>query len=71
MFRKQNVQRASVNVEPAPPWQTYTNAEEEQRLIIIADRLERKLLTLNELYEERRLIRARAIRRMRRATGKE
>jgi len=54
-----------------PPWQSHVNCEENQRLAVIERRLERKNATVAELLAERRLIMNRAIRRMRRAEGKE
>ena len=52
-------------------WQGFVNVEEKQRLIIIEDRVRRKKATLEELQVEKRRIMMRAIRRMRRQTGKE
>lgn len=53
------------------PWCDHVNDEENQRLATIEDRLERKMATVEELLAERRRIMHRAIRRMRRAEGKD
>lgn len=54
-----------------PPWAEFINGEEEQRLTVISERIERKNATIEELLGERRRIMRRCIRRMRRAGGKE
>lgn len=48
----------------------YVNAEEEQRLKLLEERIERKKRILAEPLAERQKIMKRAIRRMRRAVGK-
>ena len=57
---------------PVPaPWAHWTKDEEKQRLEVIARRMAFKQATIEELLAERRQIMRRAIRRMRRAEGKE
>tara|TARA_R110002094_G_scaffold134060_3_gene126390 strand:+ start:7306 stop:7500 length:195 start_codon:yes stop_codon:yes gene_type:complete len=51
-------------------WMHFTNSIEEQRLIILEIRIERKKRILEDAVRERQLIMARAIKRMRRAEGK-
>lgn len=51
-------------------WQRFTNYVEEQRLIVLEARIERRKRILADDMAERRKIMMRAIRRMRRAEGK-
>lgn len=51
-------------------WMKHINGEEEQRLAIIQARIVRKKKILEDVLGERKLIMARAIKRMRRAEGK-
>lgn len=62
-----DVQRETV----MPPWRRYIKAEEDQRLDVLDARIERKKATLEWEQRERTKIMHRAIRRMRRAEGKE
>jgi len=55
----------------AAPWAGWTKDEEKQRLEVIARRMAFKQATIGKLLAERRQIMRRAIRRMRRAEGKE
>jgi len=64
---KDDVQRAEVDA----PWRRLTKAEEEQRLIVLDTRIERRKAILEWDQRERTRIMHRAIRRMRRAEGKE
>ena len=52
-------------------WDMWTNNEEDQRLKVIERRISFKEKTLSELRAEKRKIMMRAIRRMRRANGKD
>ena len=52
-------------------WDMWTNSEEDQRLTVIERRIAFKEKTLSELRAEKRKIMMRAIRRTRRAKGKE
>lgn len=65
----------SDNVDPGQipaPWAAYVNDEEKQRLRVLEGRHERKKRIIDdEVLAERRLIMRRAIKRMRRAEGKE
>lgn len=56
--------------EVSDTWRNFTNAEEDQRLSVIDDRLGRISARATELYQEKGRIMQRAIRRMRRARGK-
>lgn len=60
------VQRAGLHAE----WRKFTNGEEEQRLIILDERLDRQELILADTRRDQTKIMNRAIRRMRRAQGK-
>ena len=51
------------------PWQDYAKAEENQRLAVIEERIERKNATFEELLAERRRIMRRCIKRKQRANG--
>lgn len=62
-----DVQRNDVT----PPWRCYTKAEEKQRLDVLDARIERRKAILEWDQRERTKIMHRAIRRMRRAEGKE
>lgn len=62
-----DVQREAVT----PPWRRYTKAEEDQRLDVLDARIERRKAILEWDQRERTRIMHRAIRRMRRAEGKE
>jgi len=64
---KGDVQRDDVT----PPWKRFTKAEEDQRLEVLDDRIERRKAILEWDQNERTRIMHRAIRRMRRAEGKE
>lgn len=66
MPKKGDVQRT----EDDAAWRRWTNAEEDQRLSALEERIKLKTATLNETHKERRKIMMRAIRRMRRAGGK-
>ena len=61
-----NVQRHKVDANYAP----FVNGEEEQRLAVLDERIERKKAILADAYQERKRIVARVIKRMRRAAGK-
>ena len=61
------MQRGTVDA----PWRRFTKAEEEQRLIVLDTRIERRKASLEWDQNERTRIMHRAIRRMRRAEGKE
>jgi len=61
-----NVQRNKLHAN----WQRFTNYVEEQRLIVLEARIERRKRILADDMAERRKIMMRAIRRMRRAEGK-
>jgi len=61
------VQRSEVDA----PWRRFTKSEEEQRLIVLDTRIERRKAILEWDQRERTRIMHRAIRRMRRAEGKE
>ena len=61
------MQRGTVDA----PWRRFTKAEEEQRLIVLDTRIERRKASLEWDQNERTRIMQRAIRRMRRAEGKE
>jgi hypothetical protein len=52
------------------PWREFTNSDEEQRLIKLDGRIERRKTLLDWDVKERTRIMNRAIRRMRRAEGK-
>lgn len=62
-----DVQRDTVT----PPWKRFTKAEKDQRLIVLDTRIERRKAILEWDQRERTRIMHRAIRRMRRAEGKE
>lgn len=62
-----DVQRETVT----PPWKRFTKAEEGQRLDVLEARIERRKAILEWDQRERTRIMHRAIRRMRRAEGKE
>lgn len=62
-----DVQRDTVT----PPWKRFTKAEEDQRLDVLEVRIERRKAILEWDQRERTRIMHRAIRRMRRAEGKE
>jgi len=62
-----DVQRDDVT----PPWRRFTKAEEDQRLEFLDGRIERRKAILEWDQNERTRIMHRAIRRMRRAEGKE
>lgn len=64
---KDDVQRGEVDA----PWRRYTKAEEDQRLDVLDARIERRKVILEWDQRERTRIMHRAIRRMRRAEGKE
>jgi hypothetical protein len=64
---EEDVQRGTVDA----PWRRFTKAEEEQRLIVLDTRIERRKASLEWDQRERTKIMHRAIRRMRRAEGKE
>lgn len=66
MPKKGDVQQGEIDAA----WRRWTNAEEDQRLKALEERIKLKTATLNETHEERRRIMMRAIRRMRRAGGK-
>lgn len=66
MPKKGDVQQAEVDAF----WRAWTNAEEDQRLSALEQRIALKEATLRETHNERRKIMMRAIRRMRRAGGK-
>ncbi|WP_107496959.1 hypothetical protein [Thalassobius sp. I31.1] len=51
-------------------WREFVDNEENQRLALLEERIERKKATLKDAISERQKIMARAIRRMRRANGK-
>lgn len=51
-------------------WQKFTDCEEEQRLIVLDERIARQKRILADNIAERRKIMMRAIRRMRRSKGK-
>ncbi|MBM1816227.1 hypothetical protein [Pseudosulfitobacter pseudonitzschiae] len=51
-------------------WQKFTDSEEEQRLIVLEERIARQKRILADSIAERRKIMMRAIRRMRRSKGK-
>lgn len=53
-----------------PKWQKFTDSEEEQRLIVLDERIARQKRILADNIAERRKIMMRAIRRMRRSKGK-
>ncbi len=53
------------------PWCEFSNDDEYQRLKVIEARIERKKRSIDEAQVEKKLIMQRAIRRMRRAQGKE
>jgi hypothetical protein len=61
------VQRGEVDA----PWRRFTKAEEDQRLDVLDARIERRKAILEWDQRERTRIMHRAIRRMRRAEGKE
>ena len=61
-----NVQREKV----ATRWVKFTNSDEEQRLEVLSERIQRKKEILADALKEVKTIRARAIKRMRRANGK-
>ena len=61
-----HVQRGKID----PPWRRFTNAEEDQRLSDLLDRIERKKRNTEIMQKEVTRIMHRAIRRMRRAKGK-
>lgn len=67
MARKRVVQREAV----AAPWQMFVNHVEEQRLIVLDQRIQRRKDLVRWDQSERTAIMHRAIRRMRRAEGKE
>lgn len=62
-----DVQRDTVT----PPWKRFTKVEEDQRLDVLDARIERRKAILEWDQRERTRIMHRAIRRMRRAEGKE
>lgn len=66
-MRKGSVQGMELHVD----WREFTNSEEEQRLAVLDARIERKKLLLNDVVQEKQRIMMRAIRRKRRAEGKE
>ena len=66
-MQKDNVQGMELHAD----WREFTNSDEEQRLAVLDVRIERKRLLLNDVVQERQLIMMRAIRRKRRAEGKE
>lgn len=51
----------------AAKWRSKLKSDEEQRLEVITDRLERKQITIAELHKEKHKIMRRCIKRMRRA----
>lgn len=63
----QKVQREELHA----PWRDHINGDEEQRLIKLDARIERRKALLEWDQKERTRIMNRAIRRMRRAEGKE
>lgn len=67
MLKLRNVYQAQIHANYAD----YLTMQEKQRLALIDERIERKKLILDEVYEERRKITRRAIARMRRAQGKQ
>ena len=64
---KDDVQRKTMT----PAWRRFTKAEEDQRLSVLDARIERRIEILKWDQRERTRIMHRAIRRMRRAEGKE
>lgn len=58
------------HVKVDPNWPLFTNSDEDQRLEVLAERIERKKAILAESYAEMAKIRQRVIKRMRRAQGK-
>lgn len=66
-MRNKDVQRYKLHA----PWREFTNSDEEQRLIKLECRIERRKTLLDWDVKERTRIMNRAIRRMRRAEGKE
>lgn len=61
-----NVQQGELHAK----WREFTDTDENQRLALLEQRIERKKATLKDALSERQKIMARAIRRMRRANGK-
>ncbi len=61
-----NVQRSTLHVT----WRDGANIEEEQRLAILDQRIDRRKLILADDIEERRKIMMRIVRRKRRSEGK-
>lgn len=53
------------------PWRKFSKVDEYQRLKVVEARIERKKRSIEEAQAEKKLIMQRAIRRMRRAQGKE
>jgi hypothetical protein len=61
-----NVQRKALHAT----WRDGANIEEEQRLAILDQRIDRRKLILSDDIEERRKIMMRIVRRKRRSEGK-
>ena len=58
------------NVQRGAQWVGYLNDEEKQRLDLLNERIQRKTEILQYSFDERKQLMGRAIRRMRRASGK-
>jgi len=61
------VQRSGLSA----PWRNFTNSDDEQRLMVLDARIERQEQILADTRRDQSKIMARAIRRKRRAEGKE
>jgi hypothetical protein len=65
------VQRKAPHHKTISRWRAHLNHVEEQRIKVLEDRLGRAAVTANENYKEKSKIMNTAIRRMRRAEGKQ